>query len=58
VLVAMLEPYHGRVYDGCCGSDGRFVQSERFVEEQQGIVKNLSIYAQESNPTPLHLAKI
>ena len=36
VLVAMLEPYHGRVYDGCCGSGGMFVQSERFVEEHQG----------------------
>ena len=58
VLVAMLEPYHGRVYDGCCGSGGMFVQSERFVEEHQGNVKNLSIYGQESNPTTLRLAKM
>ena len=58
VLVAMLEPYHGRVYDGCCGSGGMFVQSERFVEEHQGNIKDLSIYGQESNPTTLRLAKM
>ena len=58
LLVAMLEPYAGRVYDGCCGSGGMFVQSERFVEEHQGNVKNLSIFGQESNPTTLRLAKM
>ena len=58
VLVAMLEPYNGRVYDGCCGSGGMFVQSERFVEEHQGNIKDLSIYGQESNPTTLRLAKM
>lgn len=58
LLVAMLEPYAGRVYDGCCGSGGMFVQSERFVEEHQGNIKNLSIYGQESNPTTLRLAKM
>ncbi|MBU0909365.1 MAG: type I restriction-modification system subunit M [Proteobacteria bacterium] len=58
VLVAMLEPYHGRIYDGCCGSGGMFVQSERFVEEHQGNIKDLSIYGQESNPTTLRLAKM
>lgn len=58
LLVAMLEPYQGRVYDGCCGSGGMFVQSERFVEEHQGNIKNLSIYGQESNPTTLRLAKM
>ena len=54
----MLEPYAGRVYDGCCGSGGMFVQSERFVEEHQGNIKDLSIYGQESNPTTLRLAKM
>jgi type I restriction enzyme M protein len=58
LLVAMLEPYHGRIYDGCCGSGGMFVQSERFVEEHQGNIKDLSIYGQESNPTTLRLAKM
>lgn len=58
LLVQMLEPYNGRVYDGCCGSGGMFVQSEKFVEEHQGNIKNLSIYGQESNPTTLRLAKM
>jgi type I restriction enzyme M protein len=58
LLVAMLEPYAGRVYDGCCGSGGMFVQSERFVAEHQGNIKNLSIFGQESNPTTLRLAKM
>jgi type I restriction enzyme M protein len=54
----MLEPYAGRVYDGCCGSGGMFVQSERFVEEHRGNIKDLSIYGQESNATTLRLAKM
>jgi len=54
----MLEPYEGRVYDGCCGSGGMFVQSEKFVKELRGNIKNLSIYGQESNPTTLRLAKM
>jgi type I restriction enzyme M protein len=58
LLVAMLEPYEGRVYDGACGSGGMFVQSENFVREHQGNIKNLSIYGQESNPTTLRLAKM
>jgi type I restriction enzyme M protein len=58
LLVAMLEPYEGRVYDGCCGSGGMFVQSEKFVEEHRGNIRNLSIFGQESNPTTLRLAKM
>jgi len=58
LLVGMLEPYTGRVYDGCCGSGGMFVQSEKFVKEHQGNIKDLSIYGQESNPTTLRLAKM
>ena len=54
----MLETFNGRVYDGCCGSGGMFVQSEKFVEEYQGNIKDLSIYGQESNPTTLRLAKM
>ncbi len=58
LLVEMIEPFNGRVYDGCCGSGGMFVQSERFVRNHQGNVKNLSIFGQESNPTTLRLARM
>ena len=54
----MLEPYNGRVYDGCCGSGGMFVQSEKFVLNHQGNIKDLSIFGQESNPTTLRLARM
>jgi type I restriction enzyme M protein len=49
VLVEMLEPYKGRVYDPCCGSGGMFVQSEKFVESHGGRVGDIAIYGQESN---------
>ena len=58
VLVTMLEPYKGRIYDGCCGSGGMFVQSEKFIESHQGKIGDLSIYGQESNPTTVKLAKM
>jgi len=58
VLVEMIEPYKGRVYDPCCGSGGMFVQSERFVEAHGGRVNDLSIYGQESNPTTWRLANM
>lgn len=58
LLVAMIEPYKGRVFDPCCGSGGMFVQSERFVEEHGGSVGDISIYGQESNPTTWKLAKM
>ena len=51
LLVEMLEPYEGRVYDPCCGSAGMFVQSERFVEAHGGQKTDISIFGQESNPT-------
>jgi type I restriction enzyme M protein len=54
----MLEPYKGRVFDPCCGSGGMFVQSEKFVEEHQGRVNDISIYGQESNQTTWRLAKM
>ena len=56
LLVEMLEPYEGRVYDPCCGSAGMFVQSERFVEAHGGLKTNISIFGQESNPTTWRLA--
>jgi type I restriction enzyme M protein len=58
VLVEMLAPYSGRVYDPCCGSGGMFVQSERFVEAHGGRIGNISIYGQESNYTTWRLAKM
>ncbi|MGZ8935668.1 MAG: N-6 DNA methylase [Methylobacter sp.] len=58
LLVNMLEPYKGRVFDPCCGSGGMFVQSEKFVEEHQGRVNDISIYGQESNQTTWRLAKM
>jgi type I restriction enzyme M protein len=58
LLVEMLEPFKGRVYDPCCGSGGMFVQSERFVEEHGGRKGDLSIWGQESNPTTWRLAKM
>ncbi|WP_024906120.1 type I restriction-modification system subunit M [Robbsia andropogonis] len=56
VLVEMIEPYEGRVYDPCCGSGGMFVQSESFVEAHGGNKTALSIFGQESNPTTWRLA--
>jgi type I restriction enzyme M protein len=58
LLVNMLEPYQGRVFDPCCGSGGMFVQSEKFVEEHQGRINDISIYGQESNQTTWRLAKM
>ena len=43
-LVEIIEPYHGRVYDPCCGSGGMFVQSAEFVKRHQGNIDDLSIY--------------
>ncbi len=54
----MLEPYKGRVLDPCCGSGGMFVQSEKFVEDHQGKINDISIYGQESNQTTWRLAKM
>jgi type I restriction enzyme M protein len=58
LLVDMLEPYTGRVFDPCCGSGGMFVQSEEFVARHQGQINDISIYGQESNQTTWRLAKM
>ena len=58
LLVEMLEPYKGRVYDPCCGSGGMFVQSEKFVAEHGGRIGDIAIYGQESNYTTWRLAKM
>ena len=73
LLVEMIEPYEGRVYDPCCGSSGMFVQSIEFIRAHQArkgagkasragavpsAASRISIYGQESNPTTLRLAKM
>lgn len=58
LLVEMVEPYQGRVYDPCCGSGGMFVQSANFVQAHGGSVNDISVYGQESNPTTWKLAKM
>jgi type I restriction enzyme M protein len=58
LLVEMIEPYRGRVYDPCCGSSGMFVQSEQFIRAHGGRLDDISIFGQESNPTTWRLAKM
>lgn len=55
LLVAILAPHKGRIYDPCCGSGGMFVQSEKFVESHGGRTDDVAIYGQESNPTTWRL---
>jgi type I restriction enzyme M protein len=56
LLVKMIEPYKGRVFDPCCGSGGMFVQSEKFVEEHNGTIDDIAIYGQEYNYNTWQLA--
>jgi type I restriction enzyme M protein len=58
LMVEMIEPYKGRVYDPACGSGGMFVMSEKFVQEHQGNIKDITIYGQESNQTTWKLSKM
>jgi type I restriction enzyme M protein len=58
VLVEMIAPYKGRVFDPCCGSGGMFVSSEKFVEAHGGRIGDVSIYGQESNHTTWRLANL
>jgi len=58
VMVEMIEPYKGRVYDPCCGSGGMFVQSEKFALEHEGRLGDIAIYGQESNYTTWRLCKM
>lgn len=55
LLVQMLEPSEGRIFDPCCGSGGMFVQSQQFID---GHTERISIYGQESNLTTWRLAKM
>ena len=58
LLVEMIEPYRGRVFDPCCGSGGMFVQSEKFIEAHQGKLDDIHIFGQESNQTTWKLCKM
>lgn len=58
LLVEMLQPFKGRVYDPCCGSGGMFVHSEKFVEEHKGRIGDLAIYGQELNLNTARLCKM
>jgi len=58
LMVEMIEPYKGRVYDPACGSGGMFVMSEKFVQKHQGNIQDISIYGQESNQTTWKLSKM
>jgi len=58
LLVEMIEPYKGRIFDPCCGSGGMFVQSEKFIESHGGKIGDISIYGQESNQTTWRLCKM
>ncbi len=58
LLVEMLAPYEGRIYDPCCGSGGMFVQSEKFVQAHGGRVGAISVYGQELNSTTWRLAQM
>jgi len=58
LLVEMLEPYKGRIYDPCCGSGGMFVQSRKFLDAHGGNDDDVAVYGQESNPETWRLAKM
>lgn len=58
MLVSMIEPFKGRVYDPCCGSGGMFVQSAKFVEEHQGRKDSIRVYGQEYTATTWRLCKM
>lgn len=58
LMVEMIEPYEGRVYDPACGSGGMFIMSERFLKEHSGKIDNISLYGQESNQTTYRLCRM
>lgn len=58
LMVEMIEPLHGRVYDPACGSGGMFVMSEKFVLAHQGRLDDISVFGQESNHTTYRLARM
>jgi type I restriction enzyme M protein len=58
LMVEMIEPYKGRVFDPACGSGGMFIMSEKFVTEHRGNIQDISVYGQESNQTTYRLCRM
>jgi type I restriction enzyme M protein len=58
VLVEMLQPTRGRVYDPACGSGGMFVQAEKFIDAHHGEGSDISVYGQELNERTWRMAKM
>lgn len=58
IMVEMIEPYKGRVFDPACGSGGMFIMSEKFIENHKGRIDDISIYGQESNQTTYRLCRM
>lgn len=58
LMTQLIEPYHGSVYDPCCGSGGMFVQSAKFIEKHHGNRKDITIFGQEYNPKTYRLARM
>lgn len=58
LMVDMLEPFNGRVYDPACGSGGMFVQADKFIKAHGGVRNDISVFGQEQNPTTWRLAKM
>ena len=58
LIVEIIEPYHGRIYDPACGSGGMFVQSGEFVKAHAGRAGDLSVFGIEKDETTLKLAKM
>ncbi|MDR2666711.1 MAG: type I restriction-modification system subunit M [Holosporales bacterium] len=58
LIVNMIEPYHGNVYDPCCGSGGMFIQSTQFIKEHHGDTNDIAVFGQEYNENTYRLAKM
>jgi type I restriction enzyme M protein len=58
LIVEVLEPSSGRVYDPCCGSGGMFVQTESFIADRDGAPRDVSIYGQENVEQTWRMAKL
>ena len=58
LIAEMIEPYRGKIYDPCCGSEGMFVQSMKFIEAHHGNKRDISVYGQEYTNTTYKLAKM
>lgn len=58
LIAAMIEPFHGTLYDPCCGSGGMFIQSAELVKAKRGDISRINVYGQEKEPATYRLAKM